>query len=257
MAWVGLRFERGRRRPEPEAAVARRRRRRDTRRELLEGILRARRRLRGSRAHVSRLVFDPVTELPERATFQAAWRRRSLTSRRSLDPPPCCSSGLDDFGWVNDRLDRRAGDLVLREIATVLRGGLRTHDHVARYGGAIFSVILRDTPLEDGRMVAENVVRRLGDPSTTEASFAWISARACGGRNRRARGRSGTGPPGGPGLERGQADSFGAVRVWEKGTDVEHVGASIRFRDLHRGQVQGLSQHEALDGLGGGGGRLL
>jgi GGDEF domain-containing protein len=34
----------------------------------------------------------------------------------------------------------------------VLRGGLRTHDHVARYGGAIFSVILLDTTLEEGRL---------------------------------------------------------------------------------------------------------
>jgi hypothetical protein len=77
-------------------------------------------------------VFDQVTELPERATFQAALEAALVHVQEKSRPAVLLLLGPDDFGWVNDRLDRRAGDLVLREIATVLRGGLRTHDHIAR-----------------------------------------------------------------------------------------------------------------------------
>ena len=140
---------------------------------------------------VSRLVFDQVTGLPERATFQAALEAALAHVEEKSRPAVLLLLGPDDFGWVNDRLDRRAGDLVLREIATVLRGGLRTHDHVARYGGAIFSVILLDTTLEDGRMVAENVVRRLGEHRYHGGILRLdFSAGVGGGRDRRARRRS-------------------------------------------------------------------
>ena len=64
---------------------------------------------------------------------------------------------------MNERLDRRSGDQVLREVAIVLRAGLRSQDHVARYGGATFSAVLLDTALEEGRRVAENVVRRMAE----------------------------------------------------------------------------------------------
>ena len=173
---------------------------------------------------VSRLVFDQVTELPERATFQAALEAALVHVKEKSRPAVLLLLGPDDFGWVNDRLDRRAGDLVLREIATVLRAGLRTHDHVARYGGAIFSVILLDTTLEEGRMVAENVVRRLGDHLyhggilRLDFSAGVVVAETAELVDlqeviRRAD----------QALSAAKRTSFGAVRVWERGTDVERA----------------------------------
>ena len=58
-------------------------------------------------------------------------------------------------------------------------------------------------------------------------------------------------------LSAAKRTSSGAVRVWERGTDVERARSLDPFAgDIHWRQVQGLSQHEAADGLGGGGGRL-
>ena len=112
---------------------------------------------------VSRSLFDHVTGLPDRAEFQAELEAALARAEETRRPVVLLLLGPDDFGWVNERLDRRSGDLVLREIATEIRAGLRSHDHVARYGGAIFTVILLDTPVDDSRIVAENVVRRLSD----------------------------------------------------------------------------------------------
>ena len=125
---------------------------------------------------------------------------------------------------------------MLREIATVLRGGLRTHDHVARYGGAIFSVILFDTTLEEGRMVAENVVRRLGDHLyhggilRLDFSAGVVVAEAAELVDpqeviRRAD----------QALSAAKRTSLGAVRVWERGTDVERAHSLDRLQGIFTG----------------------
>ena len=72
--------------------------------------------------------------------------------------------GPDNFGWVNERLDRRSGDLVLGEIATALRAGLRSRDHVARYGGRdLRRDPLRHRARRGPHRSAENLVRRLDE----------------------------------------------------------------------------------------------
>jgi len=186
--------------------------------------------------NVSRLVFDQVTELPERANFVATLEAALAHVQEESRPAVLLLLGPDDFGWVNDRLDRRSGDHVLREVATVLRGGLRNHDHIARYGGAIFSVILLDTTLEDGRMVAENVVRRLRDHryhgGILHLEFsAGLAVAATGERVelpeviRRAD----------QALSAAKRSSSGGVRVWERGSDVEYALSLDRLQGIFTG----------------------
>jgi diguanylate cyclase (GGDEF)-like protein len=233
-AWVGLRFE-------PDGDAASRKRpwlAADTIRDesCWKGFFALAAAFADHARSVSRLVVDQVTELPERVTFQAALDSALLLVTEKSRPAVLLLLGPDDFGWVNDRLDRRAGDLVLREIATVLRGGLRTHDHIARYGGAIFSVILLDTTLEDGRLVAENVVRRLrehlyhGEILRLDFSAGVVAAEASepvDGHEliRRAD----------QALSAAKRSSLGPVRVWERGTDVERARSLDRLQGIFTG----------------------
>ncbi len=235
-AWVGLRFapdggEGGRDRPWLTAATA------AVRDESWwKGFFALAAAFADHARSVSRLVFDEVTELPERSNFQAALETALAHVRERSRPAVLLLLGPDDFGWVNDRLDRRAGDQVLREVATVLRGGLRTHDHIARYGGAIFSVILLDTTVEEGRRVAENVLRRLSDhryhAGILHLEFSAGLAAAEAGETvdvqeliRRAD----------QALSAAKRSSSGAVRVWEKGTEVEHVRSLDRLQGIFTG----------------------
>jgi hydrogenase-4 transcriptional activator len=185
---------------------------------------------------VSRTAFDHVTELPERANFQAELEAALAHVQERALPAVLLLLGPDDFGWVNDRLDRRSGDQVLREIATVLRAGLRSQDHVARYGGAIFTVILLDTTAEDGRRVAENLLRRLADHryhgGILRLEFSAGVAPAGPAEPvdaheliRRADQALGA-------AKRGHA---GSIRVWEKGSDVERAGSLDRLQGIFTG----------------------
>jgi diguanylate cyclase (GGDEF)-like protein len=185
---------------------------------------------------VSRTRLDHVTGLPERPEFQAEMESTLAQAEEGRLQTALVLLGPDDFGWVNERLDRRSGDLVLREIATGLRASLRSHDHVARYGGAIFTVILADTDRDVGRMVAENVVRRLdehryhGGILRLEFSAGLAVAdgtEALGAQEliRRAD----------QALSAAKRDDAGGVRIWEKGSDVETAGSLDRLQGIFTG----------------------
>ena len=185
---------------------------------------------------VSRTLFDQVTGLPERPEFQAELDAALGQAAEGKLKTVLLLLGPDDFGWVNERLDRRSGDVVLREIATGLRASLRSHDHVARYGGAIFTVILVDTDQDVGRMVAENVIRRLGEHRyhggilRLDFSAGVVVA-------------DGTEPIDGhemirradQALSAAKRDGAGRLRVWEKGSDVENAGSLDRLQGIFTG----------------------
>jgi len=185
---------------------------------------------------VSKTTFDQVTELPERATFQAELEAALAQVQAGDLPAVLLLLGPDDFGWVNDRLDRRSGDQVLREIATVLAAGLRSQDHVARYGGAIFTVILRDTTADDGRKVAENLLRRLGDHRyhagslRLEFSAGIAAADAAEPMDAQELIRRAD-----QALVAAKRGSSGNVRMWEKGSDVEQAGSLDRLQGIFTG----------------------
>jgi diguanylate cyclase (GGDEF)-like protein len=64
---------------------------------------------------------------------------------------------VDDFKKFNDTHGHPNGDIVLREMATMLRELLRDCDTIFRYGGEEFVVLLPETPLSEATKVAERI----------------------------------------------------------------------------------------------------
>ena len=64
---------------------------------------------------------------------------------------------LDDFKKVNDKFGHSVGDVLLKNVADVLRDTVRDTDLVARYGGEEFAVMLPDTDESGVQNVAEKV----------------------------------------------------------------------------------------------------
>jgi diguanylate cyclase (GGDEF)-like protein len=68
---------------------------------------------------------------------------------------------LDFFKHVNDHYGHGAGDEVLKFVAIVLKGAVRTIDTVCRIGGDEFAVILPETCARDAVGVAQRLVHRM------------------------------------------------------------------------------------------------
>jgi diguanylate cyclase (GGDEF)-like protein len=64
---------------------------------------------------------------------------------------------VDDFKAVNDLYGHAAGDLVLAQVADVLRATCRASDTIARWGGEEFLAILRSCSRNTAPMSAERI----------------------------------------------------------------------------------------------------
>ncbi|MBU1871870.1 MAG: GGDEF domain-containing protein [Candidatus Omnitrophica bacterium] len=66
---------------------------------------------------------------------------------------------LDNFKTYNDRYGHLVGDVLLREVARIIKDNLRQIDVVARYGGEEFSIILPEIDREEGLYVSQRLCR--------------------------------------------------------------------------------------------------
>ena len=64
---------------------------------------------------------------------------------------------LDHFKEKNDRFGHLVGDVVLKEVASILKSNLREIDIIGRYGGEEFAIVLSGTGKEGAFQVAGRI----------------------------------------------------------------------------------------------------
>jgi diguanylate cyclase (GGDEF)-like protein len=102
-------------------------------------------------------VTDELTGLSNRRGFDDALAREFERSKRFGSRLGLVMLDLDDFKQVNDTYGHQQGDIVLREVARVLREQSREIDDPGRYGGEELAVVLPGTDLEGAYNLAERV----------------------------------------------------------------------------------------------------
>jgi diguanylate cyclase (GGDEF)-like protein/PAS domain S-box-containing protein len=70
---------------------------------------------------------------------------------------------IDHFKQLNDRFGHLVGDMVLREVAKLLKESVRETDTIARFGGEEFVVLLLDTGLDGAALKAEELRQKVQD----------------------------------------------------------------------------------------------
>lgn len=68
---------------------------------------------------------------------------------------------LDNFKTFNDNYGHPAGDKLLKEIGSVLKGTIRSTDQAFRYGGDEFAILLPNTPIDAATQVADRTRRQI------------------------------------------------------------------------------------------------
>ena len=102
-------------------------------------------------------VTDELTALANHRRFQELLATEMEQVRRYHYSVGVIMLDVDDFKLVNDTHGHPQGDVVLREVARVVRESSRETDAPARYGGEEMAVILPHTDLEGAFAIAERV----------------------------------------------------------------------------------------------------
>ncbi len=104
-------------------------------------------------------LTDTLTAINNRRFFDQRLKEETEAAGRSGKPLSCMLLDVDHFKRVNDTYGHQVGDLVLREVASIIRAQLRGSDVLSRYGGEEFSALLANTDTEEAEEVAERIRR--------------------------------------------------------------------------------------------------
>lgn len=111
-----------------------------------------------------RIREGQVRELSRRDSLTGLWNRGYLAelmerevalAQRNKQPLSLVVADLDLFKNINDKHGHAAGDHALLHAAKTLRSSIREMDHLGRYGGEEFVLVLPNCDLENARLTAE------------------------------------------------------------------------------------------------------
>ena len=106
-------------------------------------------------------LIDSLTQIGNRRFFSKIFQEESDKSRRYKRPFSLIIFDIDHFKEINDCLGHHAGDAVLIELSALVKSQLRSSDHLARWGGEEFTIILPESELSQGAFTAEKLRQRI------------------------------------------------------------------------------------------------
>jgi diguanylate cyclase (GGDEF)-like protein len=108
-------------------------------------------------------MLDALTQVFNRGFLEERFANEFSRAERYERDLSILLLDVDHFKFYNDRHGHAAGDQVLREIADILRFGLRGTDTVARYGGEEFLALLPETSKEIAVRLAERLRQQVAN----------------------------------------------------------------------------------------------
>jgi diguanylate cyclase (GGDEF)-like protein len=116
---------------------------------------------------------DALTGLSNRHSMEETFPREVSRCKQDGQPVSLVMIDIDRFKSFNDRFGHIAGDRALSAVSNVLRMQFRPRDHLVRFGGDEFAVLLPGMGRQDALAVAERV-RDSVSGSTTSSSDSLI-----------------------------------------------------------------------------------
>ena len=117
-----------------------------------------------------RVQYDELEKLSLQDYLTGLANRRYFEQQLKLELERACRIGhptailiidIDNFKEINDRFGHLEGDKALKVLASELKEVVREVDLPARFGGEEFLVLLPETTLEQGQIVAEKIRNRI------------------------------------------------------------------------------------------------
>lgn len=106
---------------------------------------------------VIRAHTDALSELWNHGYFQYILQSELEKSKATNTPLSLIMVDIDNFKVYNDTFGHQAGDIVIKELASVLKSQSRKMDFTCRYGGEEFTIVLPATDKREAFMIAERL----------------------------------------------------------------------------------------------------
>lgn len=109
---------------------------------------------------------DALTQVANRRGLMTAFEAESGRAAQAEPGAPPLAIGLidiDNFKKLNDTLGHAAGDEALKSLAATVRERLRPGDHLARFGGEEFVVLLPATAVAEAQQALTRLQRSLSE----------------------------------------------------------------------------------------------
>ena len=104
---------------------------------------------------------DPLTGLINRRIMMTKIQQEKERMDKGEKPFSLIMIDVDNFKQINDEYGHDGGDFVLINLTHMINMCLRKTDLVARWGGDEFLVLLPETTVQNGQMVAEKIKNRI------------------------------------------------------------------------------------------------
>ena len=106
---------------------------------------------------------DPLTGCLNRRALESRLRAEWRQAKRRSSTVAVLGIDLDHFKQINDTRGHPIGDVVLQELAGIMKATARDTDAVARLGGDEFVIVLPDTGWQGALTFAERLRRKVDD----------------------------------------------------------------------------------------------
>ena len=101
--------------------------------------------------------IDPLTGLPNRRCFQQDVDKLVAEAKANGTPLSVLVVDIDFFKRVNDMFGHDVGDIILIEVAEVIRRHVRGRDIIARFGGEEVVMAMPDTGVAEAAVIADRI----------------------------------------------------------------------------------------------------
>jgi diguanylate cyclase (GGDEF)-like protein len=102
-------------------------------------------------------ITDDLTGLHNRKHVMELLSRERVLAEQNNQPFSILMVDIDFFKKINDTYGHQTGDAVLRHVSETLRSTVREGDHIGRYGGEEFLIILPDSDIQSVALTADRI----------------------------------------------------------------------------------------------------
>ncbi len=106
---------------------------------------------------------DPLTGLFNRRRFDDILRLEFNKAMRYKSPLSCIMIDIDHFKAVNDTYGHTVGDVVIKDVAEIIKRSVRDVDTACRWGGDEFIVLTPMTTNANAELSAQRILKSVSD----------------------------------------------------------------------------------------------